>query len=287
MKILLTGGNGFFSSRFLARYDKSYSIACLSKQELNVCDRKAVLGAFEHLRPDIVIHSGGLTSTDFCNTYPQLAREVNIDGSYNIAEACAKFRAKLIFMSTEQVFNGNAQDGPYDENVSPVPNTVYGQTKLEAENAILSVTDNVWIIRLAWMFGMPQRGCGMSPNILWQTIRTILNNEPIYASPNEYRSFTYVEDVLNNTIKVLDTPCGIYHFAAVNNVSRYEFVKHIFNEMGISGRAGELLLCDDNTYKAQPRDARLSAAKAARYGLCFDDAITALSKCIIDYSIDR
>ena len=199
-------------------------------------------------------------------------------GAVNVANACRKNKSKFVFISTEQVFNGNEEPGPYSENATPKPNTVYGLNKLEAENIINKLFDNqVWIVRFAWMFGMPQRGCGMSGNIMWNTIEALIKNEKIYASPNEYRSVTYVEDVLKNMKKLLDIPYGTYHFSALNELNRYETVKHILNEMGLSERMNEILVKDENKYCDCSRDARLKSDKLTEYDICFEDSIHAIS----------
>ena len=284
-RILVTGGRGFLSSRFTERFKHEFDILSPTKQQLNICDERNTFDVVKDFKPDTVIHAAALTATDYCNMNPDDAEQVNIKGAEIIAKACEVHQAKLIFLSTEQVFNGNMESGPYKESDTPVPNTVYGETKLTAEKNIISIMDQAWIVRLAWMFGMPQYNCKMAPNILWNVCEALIQNKPIAFSPNEFRSFTYIEDVLKNLVKLAEVPFGLYHFAAVNTLSRYETAAYIFKELGADSRIDDLLVCDSALYADKKRDARLDAKKAAGYGLIFDDSPAAISKCIREYDI--
>lgn len=284
-KILLTGGKGFFCSRFAKCYNNDFDIIAVGRQDFDVSNESAVRLFVDKHKPDIVIHGAALVNTDFCNNNPKIAHEVNVVGAVNIAKACKENETKLVFISTEQVFNGNIDPGPYSEDTTPKPNTVYGQNKLEAENIIKDMYEKVWIVRFAWMFGMPQIGCGMSGNIMWDTIKAMIKNEKIYASPNEYRSVTYVEDMIKNTEKLLDIPYGTYHFSAHNELSRYETIKHMLKQMGLSNRIEELLVKDEQKYSDYVRDARLNSNKLDEYKINFEDSICAISRCIKDYKL--
>ncbi|SKA78671.1 dTDP-4-dehydrorhamnose reductase [Caloramator quimbayensis] len=284
-KILLTGGLGFFCTRFFERYKNEYEILSTDKDDLNITDEEKVYEAFEKFRPDYVIHAAAIAVTDFCNKNPEIARKINVEGAVNVAKASRKYNSKLLFISTEQVFNGNMNSGPYTEEDIPVPNTVYGQNKLEAEKLLKDILDELWVVRFTWLFGMPERNKGIASNILWETISSLIKGEKIYASPHEFRGMTYVYDMIENIVKVFDIPYGTYHIGSTNDMSRYDVVKHILTEMGLHERIDEILVKDEEKYKDAPRDVRLNTEKIKKCGIEFPTTKEAISKCIKEYKL--
>ncbi|GAM70583.1 dTDP-4-dehydrorhamnose reductase [Vibrio ishigakensis] len=168
-KILITGAKGFFGTRFINRYQNEFEIAGLDVQQLDITDKTAVDATFAELKPDYVIHAAAIAVTDFCNQHPDVAHKVNVQGAINVANACKASGSKLVFISTEQVFNGNPEAGPYTEQDTPVPDTVYGQNKLEAESELKSILEEMWILRFTWLFGLPERNTTI--NRMWFGIR--------------------------------------------------------------------------------------------------------------------
>ena len=285
-KILLTGGLGFFCTRFVARYKNDYEVLVTDKDNLDITDSENVLKVFNEFKPDYVIHAAAIAVTDFCNKNPEIARKINVDGAINVAKACKEIGAKLVFISSEQVFNGNLEAGPYDEEHTPIPDTVYGQNKLEAEGLLKEILDELWIVRFTWLFGMTEKNMNMASNILWETVTSLLKGEKIYASPNEFRGMTYVAEMVENVEKVFSLPYSTYHLGSVNELSRYEIVKHILTEMGLENRIDEVLVKDEQKYKDSPRDVRLNTEKARKNGLEFSITKDGLTKCIKDYKLN-
>lgn len=285
-KILLTGGNGFFCTRFEAYYKNKYEILSLNKEELNVVEEEKVLEIFKEFKPDYVIHAAAIAVTDFCNEHPELAHRINVDGAVNIAKACRDINAKMIFISSEQVFNGNVEGGPYDEEHAPVPDTVYGQNKLEAEELLKKILNELWILRFTWLFGLPERGLSINSNIMWNTVSSILKGEKIKAPVNEYRGMTYVQQVIENFEKIFKIPYGIYNVGSKNDLNRYEVVKLIIEEMGFKHRIDELLEKDEEKYTDNPRDVRLNTDKIIKAGLEFTSTEEGIKQCIMDYKLN-
>lgn len=284
-KILITGGNGFFASRFVQYYLGKYEILAIGKAEVDIRNLDQLMIIVQKFNPDYVIHTAAIAVTDFCNTHPDIAYDINVNGALNVAKACKRVNAKLIFMSSEQVFNGNLEGGPYDEGNAPNPDTEYGKNKLEAEGLIKEILDEVWILRFTWMFGFPQKGLKINANILWDTITSILKGEKIKGLSNEYRGMTYVAEVIENMEKIFDIPYGIYHIGSVNDLSRYEVVKLIITQIGQENRIDELLEKDDKKYKDHPRDIRLSTKKLSRAGITFSTTTEGIKQCMKDYNL--
>ena len=206
-------------------------------------------------------------------------------GAVNIAEACSKTGAKMIFLSTEQVFNGNPEPGPYSENHTPVPDTMYGKNKLEAEELIKNILDDYLILRFTWMFGIPERFRPVVANIFWSTIETALKGEKVRVPVHEFRGLTYVNELMDQFDKIMDLPSGTYHVGSENTRNRYEIVCHILEEMGLGHRVSELILRDEEKYKDNPRDARLDTSLIQSKGIIFSETMDAVSRCIEEYNL--
>jgi len=284
-KILLTGGNGFFCTRFAAEYKNTYDILCASSSMLDVTDESMVTETIKNFNPDYVIHAAAVASTEFCDKNPEMAYKINVTGSLNVAKACREVNAKMIFLSSEQVFNGNVMPGPYTEETTPSPNTIYGRTKFEAETLLKGVLSELWILRFTWLFGVPERNCGMSSNILWDTIASILKGEKIKVTPNEYRGLTYVHEVVDQFPKIFDIPYGTYHVGSHNNLNRYDICSLILKEIGLEYRIPELLEMDLEKYKDNTRDIRLCTDKIKSHNLKFLDSTDGIKKCLKEFKL--
>jgi dTDP-4-dehydrorhamnose reductase len=284
-RVLLTGGNGFIGTRFRESHHHNFEILSTDVDEMNILIKNNVEDALRLFRPDYVIHTAAIALTDFCNENPEKCREINVTGAVNVAEACKKFGSKMIFLSTEQVFNGNSEPGPYRENHIPVPDTIYGKNKLEAENLIKNLLDDYLILRFTWMFGIPERNSPVVANIFWSTIEAVLKGEKLKVPSNEFRGLTYVNELMDQFDKILNLPTGTYHIGSKNEKSRYDIVCHILNEMGLENRINELIIKDKEKYKDHPRDARLDTSLIQSMGIIFSDTPDAVCRCIRDYHL--
>ncbi|MDF2883142.1 MAG: NAD(P)-dependent oxidoreductase [Clostridiaceae bacterium] len=281
-KLLFTGGKGFVCTRLAEYYGDKYEIISTDKDDLDITDYDKVLAAFQQYKPDYVLHAAAIAVTDFCNQHPELAHKINVEGAVNVAKACKSVGAKMIFISSEQIFNGNSERGPYDEEHKAVPDTVYGQNKLEAEGLLKNILHELWIIRFTWMFGLPKEGCGMASNIMWGTVSSILKNEKIKAPVNEYRGMTYIVEMIENFHKIFDLPYGTYNFGSGNDLSRYHVVKLIIEELGLGHKLQDLLEADTEKYKDNPRDIRLVTDKITKNGIVFSTTEEAIKRCVKD-----
>ena len=282
-KILLTGGNGFFCTRFFGKYKNTYQILSTDVPMLDIIDEVKVIETFKNFKPDYVIHAAAIASTEFCNKNPELAYKINVTGALNVAKACKEVNAKMIFISSEQVFNGNVESGPYTEESTPCPDTMYGRNKLKAEGLLKEVLDELWVLRFTWLFGFPERNCGMSPNILWDTLTVILKGKKTKVTRNEYRGLTYVHEVVDQFPKIVELPYGTYHVGSHNSLSRYDMCCFILKEVGLEHRIDELVEKDLEKYKDHTRDVRLCTDKIKSYGLEFSESTDAIKKCLKEF----
>ncbi|MDP4145015.1 MAG: sugar nucleotide-binding protein [Bacillota bacterium] len=285
-KILITGGKGYFASRFSLHYKDKYEILAIDKDQLDIRDENKTIELMKDFKPNYVIHAAAIAVTDFCNEHPDIAHDINVKGALNVAKGCEMTNSKLIFLSSEQVFNGNTESGPYTEDHTALPDTVYGQNKLEVEGKLKEIFNDYWIVRFTWLFGLPDKGLPVNANIMWNTVQTILTGKKEKVPANEYRGMAYGYDVIEKFDKIFNLPFGTYHVGSENDMSRYEVVKFIFKEMGLENRLDEFIIKDTEKYKVNPRDVRLSTAKIRNLGVNFLNTEEAIKKCIKDYSLN-
>jgi dTDP-4-dehydrorhamnose reductase len=286
-KLLITGGDGYFGRRFREKYAGAFEILSTDKGDLDITDRTKVQEAIRDFKPDIVVHAAALLVTDFCETHPEICHDINVQGAVNVAEACRSVGARLVFISTEQVFNGNSEGGPYKESDVPRPNTVYGKNKLEAEKRLLEMVPALWTLRFAWTFGFPERNLPLSPNLFWDVIRSALRGERMRVAINEYRSLTYIYDIIDQFDKVFALPFGLYHVGSRNSMSRYEVACEILRLIGGGHRIDELLEKDADRYKGAPRDVRLDTSKIEGYGFVFSETREGLAKLVREFGLGK
>lgn len=284
-KILLTGGRGFFASRFNSFYRDKYDIVAAGRDILNIQDESKCTEFIKAYNPDYIVHTAAVAATIYCNEHPDIAHEINVKGTLNVARGCMAASSKLIFISSEQVFNGNYESGPYIEEDIPCPDTVYGQTKLEAEGRLQEMLEELWILRFPWLFGMPERGLSINPNILWGTITTAISGKKEKIAVNEYRGMSYVYDIIEKFYKIFELPYGTYHVGAENNLSRYDAACLVLRKLGLSHRISELIEKDEEKYRDHPRDVRLSTARIRNLGISFLNTEDGIIQCLKDYNL--
>lgn len=284
-KILITGANGFFASRFYKFYKNKYDILPFTSKELDVRNEASFISKAKEYKPDYIINTAAITSTEICENNPEFTRNININGNVNAAKASEITGAKMIYLSSEQVFNGNPEPGPYTENTLPIPSTNYGRHKLEGEKIVKEMLkDNVWILRFTWMFGLPET-CGKTgSNLLWNIISAAIKGEKIKVPANEYRGMTYVYDMISSMDKIFEIPCGTYNVGSRNDLSNYEVAKIVLKSMGISHRINDIIIKDEEKYKTSPRDLRMANDKIASYGITYPETAVAIKKCIEDFN---
>lgn len=288
-KIVITGGSGFVGSRFKKMWQGKYEILALSSRDLDVTNQAAIDQFMDEEKPDYVIHAAGIPSQQFCTEHPEKAHAVNVDGALYMAEACKRTGAKMVFTSTEQLFNGSPEPGPYTEESKPYPDTIYGQNKLEVEEKLPEIFSDYWVVRFTWIFGLPEKDCAEGTNILWDTMKSLMKNQPIKTSEYEFRGMTDVDEICVNLEKLFSLPYGTYHFGSTNNDGRYEIVRYIMEKLGIGEeRIKEMLIADDSKYyEGHIRELRLDNTKAKEAGIEFLPTKEGIDRCLRKFSIAR
>ncbi|CAA7600100.1 RmlD substrate binding domain protein [Acididesulfobacillus acetoxydans] len=268
LKVAVSGANGFLNSRLIHSYRSSYDMIPLNRKEVNITNAPEVSRVIRQIQPDLIIHGAAMTATAACEREPDLAYEVNVTSSVNLAKAAKEVNAELVFFSSEQVFNGNPEDGPYSEKGKAVPNTVYGKTKLEAEELLTKEIEDLWILRFSWLFGLPERNMPLGVNLFQNVLGAAVSGIPIKMPVNEFRGITYVYDIIDHFRELLELPFGTYHVGSENQQSTYETAIFILERLGLKKeRISGIILPDDDKYREHKRDLRLSCDKIKEAGI--------------------
>ena len=250
MKLLVIGGSGLLGYKvakmasnehetFLTYNYRFIQIEGCTALKLDKCDRKAVFELLEKINPDVVIDTAALHNVDYCETHPEEAWKVNVEGTRNVAEACKKVGAKVIFISTDYVFDGTK--GYYTEEDAPNPLSYYAKTKLEAEKIIQSLDVNYIIARPSVIYGWNpnevsglKSSSGKSVNFVVWALQKLEKGEEIKAVTDQYSSPTLADNLAEALLVMASSEKqGIYHTAGKDCLNRYEFTLKIAKVFGL------------------------------------------------------
>ena len=280
-RILITGANGFFASRFMDFYKYRYDVTGLTHRQLDITDLDQTVNIIKANKPDYIVHAAAISDTAACQNNPELSQAVNVCGAVNIAKAAEACNAKLIFLSSDQVYIGNAGQGPYKETDEVNPYNVYGQHKLNAEAGILELMPQAVALRITWLFGLPERDRKINSNLVWSIAKSIMKNQPVSFPVNDYRGVTYVYELIEKMEGMFHLPGGIYNAGSENDLNVHELAQAVFKALGLEDRIEALLLKDlrDNRI-----DLRISNHKLKANGIVFATSEEAINKCMADFS---
>ena len=201
----------------------------LGLPEVSVDNRAQVLAWVLRHRPRAVLHVGAWTDVDGCELNPQKAEAVNGLGTANVAEACAAAGCKLIYVSTDFVFDGRAS-APLAEDATPGPLSAYGWSKLSGERAVLGAAQPGFaVVRTSWVFGPGGK------NFPRANLNKALKGEHLTVVDDQVGRPTYTYDLAEALLDVADAPSvrGIFHCSNEGVCSWFEFARDIVREAGI------------------------------------------------------
>ena len=277
-KILITGPSGFVGSRVVARWRNEYAVLAPSHAELDITDRESVNSYFLQYTPDVVVHLAALSNTGYCEQNPEDSYRVNVEGAANIARAAALCRAKLIFFSSDQVYNGNLESGLLNEDVVVAPENVYGRHKLEAEERVLAYCPGAVVLRATWMYDKEREGMFTHANFVTNISKAVKERTPLVFPVREYRGITWVREVVEFLPLTFNLPSGVYNYGAENDTNTYE-VACCYCEMLAGLQSGALLQPDYDRFPAHERNLSISTDKIFRASggaICFSNTISGL-----------
>jgi len=230
MRVLITGGQGQLGrelQRALLSQSDLPQVLALDLPELDVTDADAVERAFRQAKPDLVIHAAALTDTSLCEEDPALAMRVNAQGSLHVAEACRRADAALVYVSTNEVFDGPPRREPYGESDEPRPINAYGRSKLEGERLVRGTLPRCYVVRTAWLYA--EGGNNFPAKIL----RAAEGRRELSVVTDEVATPTWARDLAQAIIRLAAQPAyGIYHLTNGGYCSRYEWAAEVLRLAG-------------------------------------------------------
>jgi dTDP-4-dehydrorhamnose reductase len=232
---LVTGASGLLGNKIVELTKNDYTAIPLHKTKplhsnslkLDITDTTEVLNLFHKLKPDVAIHTASETNVDKCETEKDQAWEINVEGTRNIAFACSKVGAKLVYTSTDYVFDG--EKGNYEERDEPNPINNYGFTKLEGEKQVIQYCQEYVILRTSVLYGWHP----WKQNFVTWIINALKQNKELTVVEDHYNTPTLADNLAEIALEAVQKDLrGLYHASGSQRISRYEFAKQtakIFN----------------------------------------------------------
>ena len=229
MKVIVTGAGGQLGYDLVRlATNRGWDVHGFSRLEMDVTDLDAVKERTTAIRPDAIIHAAAYTKVDLAEQEPELAYQVNALGTRNVAIAAEEVGARLCYISTDYVFDGNA-NLPYREYDQTHPLSVYGKTKLAGEKLVESLSSRYYIVRTAWVYG--RHGA----NFVKTMLRLAAEQRELRVVHDQIGSPTYTVDLAEFLLDLVQTEkYGIYHATNSGMCSWYEFARAIFEAAGVN-----------------------------------------------------
>ena len=225
MKIWIAGAAGQLGcalNDMAKQYQPDAEIINTDIEEVDVTNLNQVIDFAKEKRPDVIFDCAAVTNVGTCEESPEYAYKVNAIGARNLAIAASKVQARILLLSTDDVFNGIRQV-PYHEFDETDPMTVYGRSKLAGENYVKEFAHDHFIIRSNWVFGR-----GSDANFGNQILKAIETKTELYISDDQYGSPTSANALAAFMLKLINTEeYGTYHVTCSGVCNRYEFAKEI------------------------------------------------------------
>lgn len=283
-RIAITGANGYIASLVQLYNGNKFEFVRVSRRDVDYTHPEQVRSYFQNLDFDLVFHTAANATTAACEGDPHGTHLVNCDSAIEIAKVCQERGKRIIFISTEQIFNGKTVPGPFAEDEEPVSVTAYGQQKAEVDAWMRANMDDYVILRFSWMFGLPLPHVKPSPGIVSNTLKALRTKTPTLFTVNEKRCMTYTQRLADQFPQVTQLPSGVYHFASQNDLCTYDCARLVARKFGASEEEiAAYILPNHDRYADRFRDFRLDNAKALAAGLelgTFEDDV---DRCLADF----
>ncbi|MDO5531359.1 dTDP-4-dehydrorhamnose reductase [Sutterella sp.] len=265
-RVLITGASGLLGRALVAGLRRSggFEVIPADHRRCDVRDAAGVERLVADAVPDVLVHCAAMTAVDRCETERELAFSVNAAGTENVARACAAHGVRLVFLSTDYVFDG-ALGRPYTEDDPATGGaTVYGQSKFAGERAVRACCPDHVIIRTAWLYGPG------GPDFVHTVRRLALAGAGPLAIVNDQRGCpTGTAELCRAIAAVLRRPeiRGTLHVAGEGGTTWFEFAREIIDRLGIEREVLPITTAELGRPAPRPADSRLDCGRLGRLGL--------------------
>jgi len=262
MRIVITGANGQLGRTLRKMLEaRGDTVIPTDVPEFDITNHK-IVEQLADLSPTLIIHPAAMTNVDGCARDPDLAFKVNAFGTQNVAHACLRCNADMVYVSTNEVFDG--QTGrPYNEDDPPHPVNPYGSSKRAGEQMAARYVKKLYVVRTAWLYAPG------GSNFPTKLIAAADAGKELRYVTDEISNPTYAPDLAEAIVQLIQTRAyGIYHFTNAGYCSRYDFAQEILH---LSGRGDipihPITLADYPRPSTVPPFAPLANTKGVELGI--------------------
>lgn len=253
LKVLVTGVKGQLGFDVVKRLEIA-KVECLGVDidDFDLTGWNQTKDFICNYKPEVVVHCAAYTAVDRAEDEREICHAVNVKGTRHVAMVCREIGAKMVYISTDYVFNGTGQE-PFEIDQIPEPINYYGQTKFEGELETRKFVEQHFIIRVSWVFGVNGN------NFIKTMLRLGKERDAISVVSDQIGSPTYTFDLAELISQVIVTDkYGIYHATNEGLCSWYEFARQIFHLTGMSVQVNPINSEDYITKAKRPKNSRLS-----------------------------
>lgn len=252
MKVLVTGANGQLGYDVIKLLDsEGIEFLGTDRESLDITNEENVTRVINDYNPNVVIHCAAYTAVDKAEDEKELCYSVNVLGTRNIAQACKEINAKMVYISTDYVFDGEG-DMSFEVTDKPNPINYYGKTKYEGELEVHKFLDKYFVVRISWVFG------SNGNNFVKTMLRLGKERDEISVVADQIGSPTYTPDLAKLLVEMIKTDkYGIYHATNEGYCSWYEFASEIFKQAGMDVKVNPIKTEDYPTKAKRPKNSRL------------------------------
>jgi dTDP-4-dehydrorhamnose reductase len=224
---MILGASGLLGKALMREW-KGDEVIGLSSRDVDIRDAQRIVQVVKEAHPDWIVLSAAYTDVDGCESNQELAFSVNRDGALKVADAAKQIGAKLLFLSSDYVFNGR-KSSPYEVSDARNPQSIYGRSKAEAEVRLLEIVADCCILRTSWLFGVDGK-------CFPDTILRLATNRPALDVVNDQRGCpTYTEDLAKAIIELCrKSASGIVHATNQGDCTWFEFAREIVRQAALS-----------------------------------------------------
>lgn len=260
--ILVTGALGQLGTDVVSELKRRDIDCCgIDKTDLDIIDPDAVLQTLTTLKPLCIIHCAAYTAVDKAENESELCMLVNAQGTENLAKACRKIDAELIYISTDYVFSGEG-DKPNEIDAPKVPLSLYGKSKLAGEEVVTRHLDKHYIVRTSWVFG------NNGNNFVKTILKLAQSKNEISVVGDQFGSPTYTVDLAVLLCDMaLSGKYGVYHATNEGFCSWAEFAEEIIRLSDCTCRIKPITTEEYPTKAVRPKNSRMSKASIDKAGL--------------------
>ena len=256
MKVLVTGTKGQLGYDVVNELEKrGHTAVAVDIEEMDITDAVSVERVITEAEVEAVIHCAAYTAVDAAEDNVEICRRVNAEGTENIAKVCKKLDLKMIYISTDYVFDGEGER-PWEPDDERHPLNVYGQTKYEGELAVEKYLEKYFIVRIAWVFGVNGK------NFIKTMLKLSETHEELNVVDDQVGSPTYTYDLAVLLVDMVESDrYGRYHATNEGLCTWYEFAKEIFRQAGVEVKVNPVTSDMFPAKAKRPKNSRMSKEK--------------------------